>query len=78
MTPPLEYVSISPMKTNTEFKCPNCSGILFSQIGHAVDRTDGITLSCPNKECSMADWAHGKNEKEAYEIFKQKCGVTGR
>jgi hypothetical protein len=66
------------MKTITAFKCPECSGFLSSQPGQALDITDGITLECRNKDCGMADWAHGKNEKEAYEIFKQKCGVTGR
>lgn len=68
------------MKTITEYKCPVCSGFLSSTPGHAIDRNDGVTLECltPRPKCEMADWAHGKNEKEAFEIFKQKCGVTGR
>jgi len=66
------------MNTITEFKCPVCSGFLTSRPGHAIDPTDGVTLSCRNVSCGMGDWAHGKNDKEAFEIFKQKCGVTGR
>jgi hypothetical protein len=66
------------MKTLTEYKCPVCTGLLISTPGHAIDPKDGITMECTNKECGMADWAHGKNEKEAFEIFQQKCGVTGR
>jgi len=66
------------MQTLTEYKCPICYGFLTSTPGHAIDPRDGITLSCREPKCGMADWAHAKNEKDAFEIFKQKCGVTGR
>lgn len=35
---------------------------------------DGITVWCPNTACGMADWGHGKTEKDALEVFQQKCG----
>jgi hypothetical protein len=66
------------MKTITAFRCPVCTGLLTSVLGTKIDPEDGVNLECPNVGCGMADWAHGKNEKEAFEIFKQKCGVTGR
>jgi hypothetical protein len=66
------------MKTLTEYKCPVCTGLLTSTIGDGHHSIEGVTLECPNKDCGMADWAHGKNGKDAFEIFKQKCGVTGR
>jgi len=66
------------MNTLTEYKCPVCSGFLTSTPGTQLDANDGVTLSCREPKCGMADWAHGKNDKEAFVIFQQKCGVTGR
>jgi hypothetical protein len=59
----------------TEFKCPVCKGDITFQKGTEIDINDGITAYCSNKECRMADWGHGSNEKNAFNIFQQKCGV---
>ena len=48
----------------------------MSSVGHKVDPLDGVCVECVNRECGMEDWGHGKNVKEAFEIFKQKCGKT--
>lgn len=66
------------MRTQTEFKCPVCNGLLTSTLGDGHNPNNGVTISCINMNCGMADWGHGKNDKEAFDIFKQKCGVTGR
>lgn len=64
------------MKTITEYLCPLCNTALMSSVGHKVDPLDGVCVECVNRECGMEDWGHGKNVKEAFEIFKQKCGKT--
>lgn len=56
------------------YKCPLCQQPLKIQRGHSIDPLDGITIFCDNKECGMKDWGHGKNEKEAFEVYNQKCG----
>lgn len=60
--------------TKSQFKCPLCNKDLQLEKGHAVNRNDGITIFCIAADCCMEDWGHGKNEKEAFEVFKQKCG----
>jgi hypothetical protein len=55
------------------YKCPICKLPLDWERGHRIDPTDGITLYCPNKECGMSDWGHGRNEKDAFEVFQNKC-----
>lgn len=59
-----------------KYKCPNCKGDLTVVTGSVVDHTDGVTVYCkaPKAMCSMDDWAHGKNAKEAFSIFEYKCG----
>ena len=61
-----------------EFTCPICKSVLRVQRGQQMDPTDGFTVDCTNLACGMADWGHGSSEKAAYEVFKQKCGITGR
>jgi hypothetical protein len=53
--------------------CPVCKEETRSVRGHKINPDDGVTLWCPNVNCGMADWGHGKDENAAYEIFKQKC-----
>jgi len=65
--------SIFNMISNTN-KCPVCNSPMEWVEGHQVDPTNGITVYCKNKDCRMQDWAHGKNEREAYDIFVQKLG----
>jgi hypothetical protein len=61
---------------NMIYKCPNCKGELTVVPGQRYDPTDGVTIYCknPRPNCSMDDWAHGKNAKEAFNIFEYKCG----
>ncbi len=59
---------------NEIYNCPICGNVVRSIPGTQLDPKDGITVYCANKSCSMADWGHGKNEKDAFEIFIQKCG----
>lgn len=61
-----------------EYKCPLCNGEMSFQKGTIIDINDGITAYCSNKECNIADWGHGSNEKNAFEIFRQKCGIKGK
>ena len=61
-----------------EFKCPICQGPMRVQKGQQMNPNDGVTVDCTNVACGMADWAHGKDEKAAFEVFKLKCGITGR
>jgi hypothetical protein len=63
------------MKNITDYKCPICGAFLYSQVGTKIDPNDGINVECTNVECSMADWGHGKTAKDAFNIFRQKCGV---
>ena len=59
-------------------KCPVCNTAIEVEQGTRMNRNDGITVGCNNEACGMAiggDFAHGKNENAAFEIFKQKCGV---
>jgi len=55
-------------------KCLICNESMNYELGTIVDSNDGVTTWCDNKECKMADWGHGKDEKSAFEIFSQKCG----
>jgi len=59
---------------NEIHNCPVCGNIVRIVNGTQLDPKDGITVYCPDKNCTMADWGHGKTEKDAFEIFKQKCG----
>jgi len=54
-------------------KCLLCGFDIQYQTGTIIDINDGITAYCGNKDCKMQDWGHGKDEKSAYEIFRQKC-----
>jgi len=58
----------------TVYKCPLCSGTIFSIPGNQVNPFDGVSVWCRNKVCTMADWGHGKNERDAFECFEQKLG----
>ena len=69
------YMNNMNRTSESNFKCPKCNIELLVTMGSAVNVNDGITISCNNMECKMADWGHGKNEKEAFEIFRQKCGL---
>jgi hypothetical protein len=69
-----EYDRVVLMKMKSEYQCPCCDAALVYSVGHKVDPNDGVCIECPNKECGMGDWGHGRNIKEAFEIFKQKCG----
>ena len=65
------------MKTNIE--CPCCKEKLESLIGdqlHPGSDKHGVTVYCSNRGCGMADWGHGKNEKEACEVFFDKCSSS--
>lgn len=53
--------------------CSVCGGPLKACAGTQLNVKDGVTVYCPNTACGMADWGHGKNEKEALEVYKQKC-----
>lgn len=68
------------MKSDS-FKCPLCGAVMEWNYGnqmHPHDEAFGVTVSCSNNtECHMADWGHGKNEKAAYSMFRQKCGFDG-
>ena len=61
-----------------EMLCPLCKHPVRVQRGQQIDSNDGFTVDCVNLECGMSDWGHGSSEKNAYEVFKQKCGITGR
>ena len=63
---------------NETFFCPLCKAPMRVQRGSEIDSVDGYSVDCVNPGCGMDSGAHGKDSKAAYEIFKQKCGITGR
>jgi transcription elongation factor Elf1 len=61
------------MITPTKFNCPICDASLVSQPGQVLDPNDGVTLFCPNLRCDAQEvFGHARNEKEAFEIIKDK------
>jgi hypothetical protein len=72
----MKFLPIPNNNMTSSFKCPICDAPLETIVGHKLSQTDGITIFCPNNDCTMADWGHGKDDKHAYEIFVQKCGKT--
>jgi hypothetical protein len=63
-------------KTPLTTPCPSCkTASLVAIPGCQLDVTNGVTVYCANKGCSMADWGHGKKEDEALKVFLQKCGA---
>ena len=67
------YIGDMIRTLSSEYKCLVCGGELRCQDGTALDVNDGVTVYCRNLRCPMGDWGHGKNEKEAYGIYKEKC-----
>lgn len=63
---------------DNDYKCVICNGEISFQKGTQIDPNDGVTAFCRNKDCSMADWGHGSNEKNAFDIFRQKCTNKNR
>ena len=61
-----------------EMLCPLCKHPVRVQRGSEINLLDGYSVDCVNLECGMDSGAHGGTEKSAFEIFKQKCGITGR
>jgi hypothetical protein len=64
---------------STSFKCPICSVLMVAVDGNQIDPKDGITVFCNNEhgagegQCSAQEvFGHGKHEKDAYEIVKDK------
>lgn len=59
-----------------KFICLLCDTELVGSDGetmHPGDPNYGRTLSCPNIECSAQEvMGHGDNDKQAFEIIKQK------
>ena len=65
------------MKSETN-KCPLCNELVEVEQGTRMNPLDGVTVGCINEACGMAtggDFAHGKDEAKAFDIFLQKCGV---
>lgn len=58
----------------SQFKCPLCEKILEYIPGTQINPIDGITIYCPNMECTAYEnvFGHGRNEKEAFEIACHK------
>jgi hypothetical protein len=63
---------------NEKMTCPLCNKPVRVQRGTQMNPVDGYTVDCINPLCGMDTSGHGKDEKGAYEIYKQKCGITGR
>ena len=53
--------------------CPICQGALSSAPGDGINPKNGVMVWCGNPKCGMDCGGHGKTEKEAIEIFGEKC-----
>lgn len=55
------------------YQCPICDIDLSLYMGEATNPKNGITLICENMGCKWKEvMGHGKDEKGAFEIIKQK------
>ena len=59
------------------YKCPVCKQTLDWMYGdpqmHPNNKEYGVSIFCNNMECGMSDLGHGNNEKNAFEVFQNKC-----
>lgn len=61
----------------TNVKCPICDTLMNSFRGGKMPSSGGVTVFCANLECTAQEvMAHGKNEKDAIEIVKEKYQVS--
>jgi hypothetical protein len=55
------------------FNCPLCGAVLFSQPGHQLSDTEGVTIWCGNLDCQAQEvFGYGHNERAAMEIIRHK------
>ena len=63
-------------RKKSNMNCPFCQVPLTLSVGdqlHPGAPEYGITVDCGNKVCSCTASGHGKNEKDALEVFSEKC-----
>lgn len=63
-------------RKRSRMNCPVCEVPLVLSVGDQVHPGNvdyGVTLDCGNRGCPSTVSAHGKNEKEAFEVLQEKC-----
>jgi NAD-dependent DNA ligase len=60
-------------KRQTNFACPVCQSPMVSIDGDSMNRTNGVTVYCDNKQCPAQEcFGHHDNDAKAYEIVLKK------